>query len=91
MSEIEKKTPESTDPILAAIAHHKTLDRTFLDLAARLGAAVRQLKEIAEQSGKSFEVVFAAPENRALAARTYTVHHRPTTSSTSGSELQRGG
>jgi hypothetical protein len=37
MSEIEKKTPESTDPILAAIAHHKTLDRTFLDLAARLG------------------------------------------------------
>jgi hypothetical protein len=51
--------------------------------------AVRQLKEMAEQSGRSFEVVFAAPENRELAARTYTMHNRPNTSSTSGSELQR--
>jgi hypothetical protein len=51
--------------------------------------AVRLLKEMAEQTGTSFEVVFAAPENRELAARTYTVHNRPNVSSTSGSELQR--
>jgi hypothetical protein len=51
--------------------------------------AVRQLKEMAEQTGQSFEVVFSAPENRELAARTYTMHNRPNVSSTSGSELQR--
>jgi hypothetical protein len=51
--------------------------------------AVRQLTEMAEQTGQSFEVVFSAPENRELAARTYTMHNRPNVSSTSGSELQR--
>jgi hypothetical protein len=51
--------------------------------------AVRQLKEMAEQTGEGFEVVFSKPENAALAARTYTVHNRPNVSSTSGSELQR--
>jgi hypothetical protein len=39
--------------------------------------AVRLLQEMAAKNGKSFEEVFAAPENRALAARTYTKHHLP--------------
>ena len=51
--------------------------------------AVRQLTAMAEQTGTSFEVVFSAPENKELAARTYTMHNRPNVSSTSGSELQR--
>ena len=45
--------------------------------------AVRLLTEMAEQSGRSFEVEFAAPENAALAARTYTMHNRPNISSPS--------
>jgi hypothetical protein len=51
--------------------------------------AVRLLTEMAEQTGKPFEVVFSAPENRELAARTYRAEQRPNISSTSGSELQR--
>jgi hypothetical protein len=51
--------------------------------------AVRPLTEMAEQSGQSFEVVFSAPENRELAARTYRMEQLPRGSSTSGSELQR--
>ncbi len=47
--------------------------------------AIRLLREMAEEQHKTFEQVFSAPENRKLAARTYTSHHR---SSTSGSELQ---
>jgi hypothetical protein len=58
-------------------------------LADDSAEAVRLLTEMAEQTGTSFEVIFAAPENAALAARTYTVHNRPNASSTSGSELQR--
>ena len=46
--------------------------------------AVRQLTEMAEQTGESFEVVFAAPENKELAARTYRIEQRPNISSTSG-------
>jgi hypothetical protein len=42
---------------------------------------------MATKQGKSFETVFADPANRALANRTYTRHHLP--SSTSGDELQR--
>jgi hypothetical protein len=45
--------------------------------------AVRLLQEMAEQSGQSFEVVFAAPENKALAARTYRMEQRPNNSSPS--------
>jgi hypothetical protein len=51
--------------------------------------AVRQLKEMANKQRRTFEQVFADPANKALTARTYTSAHRPTTSSTSGSELQR--
>lgn len=51
--------------------------------------AVRLLREMADKQHRSFEQVFADPANRALAARTYTAAHRPTASSTSGSELQR--
>jgi hypothetical protein len=51
--------------------------------------AVRLLGEMAEKQHRTFEQVFADPKNRTLAARTYTEHHRPTASSTSGSELQR--
>lgn len=58
-------------------------------LADDSAEAVRLLTEMAEQTGTSFEVVFAAPENRELAARTYRVEQRPNASSTSGSELQR--
>jgi hypothetical protein len=50
--------------------------------------AVRLLNEMATKNGKSFEEVFADPANRKLATRTYTAAHRPTASSTSGSELQ---
>jgi hypothetical protein len=41
---------------------------------------------MAEKQLRSFEQVFVDPANSKLAARTYTQHHR---SSTSGSELQR--
>ena len=51
--------------------------------------AVRLLMEMAEKQGRSFEDVFADPNNKALAGRTYTSAHRPNHSSTSGSELQR--
>jgi hypothetical protein len=51
--------------------------------------AVRLLGEMAEKQGRTFEQVFADPNNKALAGRTYIAAHRPNTSSTSGSELQR--
>jgi hypothetical protein len=51
--------------------------------------AVRLLQEMAEKQGRKFEDVFADPNNTALAGRTHTGAHRPTSSSTSGSELQR--
>jgi hypothetical protein len=38
--------------------------------------AVKLLAEMAAKNGRSFEEVFSAPENRELAARTYTSHHR---------------
>ncbi len=51
--------------------------------------AIRLLNEMATKQGRKFEKVFADPNNKALAGRTYTAAHRPNTSSTSGSELQR--
>jgi hypothetical protein len=51
--------------------------------------AMKQLNALAEKQHRTFEEVFSDPANRTLAARTYTSHHRPTSSSTSGSELQR--
>jgi hypothetical protein len=51
--------------------------------------AIRLLNEMATKQGRKFEDVFADPNNKALAGRTYTGAHRPTASSTSGSELQR--
>jgi len=51
--------------------------------------AVRLLQEMAEKQHRTFEEVFADPNNKALAGRTYTAAHRPNASSTSGSELQR--
>ena len=50
--------------------------------------AVRLLTEMAEQTGKSFEVVFAAPENKALAARTYRMEQRPNFSSVNTDYLE---
>jgi hypothetical protein len=51
--------------------------------------AVRLLQEMADKQHRTFEQVFTDPANKALAGRTYTAAHRPTASSTSGSELQR--
>jgi hypothetical protein len=51
--------------------------------------AVRLLNEMAEKQHRTFEAVFTDPANAKLARQTYTAHHRPTTSSTSGDELQR--
>jgi hypothetical protein len=51
--------------------------------------AIRLLNEMATKQGRKFEEVFADPANKALAGKTYTAAHRPTASSTSGSELQR--
>jgi Ser-tRNA(Ala) deacylase AlaX len=48
--------------------------------------AIRQLNEMAEEQHRTFEEVMLDPANKELAGRTYTSHHRP--SSTSGSELQ---
>jgi hypothetical protein len=48
--------------------------------------AVRLLQEMAAKNGKSFEAVFSAPENRALAARTYTNAHRSSSPYSAGSE-----
>jgi hypothetical protein len=50
--------------------------------------AIRLLNEMATKQGRKFEDVFADPNNKALAGKTYTGAHRPTASSTSGSELQ---
>jgi hypothetical protein len=50
--------------------------------------AIRLLNEMAEKQHRTFEQVFADPNNKALAGKTYTGAHRPTASSTSGSELQ---
>jgi hypothetical protein len=49
--------------------------------------AVQALKDLAALQHKTFEQVML--DNPELTARTYTSAHRPTTSSTSGSELQR--
>jgi hypothetical protein len=51
--------------------------------------AVRLLSEMATKQGRKFEDVFADPNNKWLAGKTYTGAQRPTASSTSGSELQR--
>ena len=51
--------------------------------------AVRLLQEMATKQGRKFEEVFADPNNKALAGRTYTSAHRPNSSSTSGDELER--
>jgi hypothetical protein len=51
--------------------------------------AVRLLNEMAERQHRTFEEVFLDQSNAELAARTYRPQHRPTASSTSGSELQR--
>jgi hypothetical protein len=56
------------------------------DSADDSAEAVRLLSEMAAKQHRSFEQVFQDPDNAALAARTYTSHHR---SSTSGSELQQ--
>jgi hypothetical protein len=52
--------------------------------------AVRLLNEMAEKQHRTFEAVFADPNNKALAGRTYTGAHRPNTSSPSYAEMQRG-
>jgi hypothetical protein len=51
--------------------------------------AVRLLREMADKQHRTFEQVFLDPANSKLAAATYTSAHRPNSSSTSGSELQR--
>jgi hypothetical protein len=51
--------------------------------------AMRLLNEMATKQGRKFEDVFADPNNKWLAGKTYTGAQRPTASSTSGSELQR--
>ena len=38
--------------------------------------AVKQLQQMAAKNGRSFEAEFGAPENRALAQKTYTNAHR---------------
>ena len=76
-----KKTTATMTPTFTEVG-----DTNVADDSAE---AVRLLQEMAEQSGKSFEVVFSAPENKKLAARTYRAEQRPNVSSTSGSELQR--
>ena len=81
MLSLSKATRASMTPTFAVVG-----DTNVADDSAE---AVRQLTAMAEQTGTSFEVVFAAPENKELAARTYTMHNRPNNSSTSGSELQR--
>lgn len=43
--------------------------------------AVRLLQEMAVKQGRKFEDVFADPNNKALAGRTYAGAHRPTSSS----------
>ena len=78
---LSKATSASMTPTTAVVGNTLVADDS--------AEAVRLLTEMAEQTGTSFEVVFAAPENKALADRTYTVHNRPNISSTSGSELQR--
>jgi hypothetical protein len=50
--------------------------------------AVQLLQEMADRQRRSFADVFQDPANKALAGRTYTSAHRPTASSTSGSELR---
>jgi hypothetical protein len=37
---------------------------------------VRQLNEMCEKQGRSFEQVFADPANAKLASRSYTANHR---------------
>jgi hypothetical protein len=78
---LSKVTRASMTPTFAVVG-----DTNVADDSAE---AVRLLTEMAEQTGQSLEVVFSAPENKELAARTYTMHHRPNASSLSGSELQR--
>jgi hypothetical protein len=51
--------------------------------------AVRLLQEMAERQHKTFEEVFLDSSNAELAARTYTLAHRPNKSSPSYSELER--
>jgi hypothetical protein len=68
------------------VGGNDAFDTSVADSSAE---ALRLLGEMAAKQGRSFEQVFADPANRELAGRTYTGHHRPNTSSTSGSELQR--
>jgi hypothetical protein len=78
---LSKATSASMTPTTAVVGNTLVADDS--------AEAVRQLTAMAEQTGTSFEVVFSAPENKELAARTYTMHNTPNVSSTSGSELQR--
>ena len=70
----KRKTTASMTPTFTEVG-----DTNVADDSAE---AVRLLQEMAEQSGKSFEVVFSAPENKKLAARTYRAEQRPNESST---------
>jgi hypothetical protein len=74
MLSLSKATSASMTPTTAVVG-----DTSVADDSAE---AVRLLTEMAEQTGQSFEVVFSAPENKELAARTYTMHNRPNNSST---------
>jgi hypothetical protein len=65
----------STTKSLATLTPTSTVGRT--DVSDDSAEAVRLLQEMAAKNGRSFEEVFAAPENRELASRTYTRHHLP--------------
>jgi hypothetical protein len=71
----------STKPVVHEVIGHLTADDTH--------KAYLQLVALAEKQHKTFEQVFSDPENGELARGTYTGAMRPTTSSTSGSDLQR--
>jgi len=75
MLSLSKKTTATMTPTSTEVGSSLVADDS--------AEAVRLLTEMAEQSGRSFEVEFAAPENAALAARTYTMHNRPNISSPS--------
>jgi hypothetical protein len=80
MMALSKSLPNmmSTTPTSTEVGNTGTADDS--------AEAVRLLSEMAEKQHRTFEQVFQDPDNAALAARTYTSHHR---SSTSGSELQQ--
>lgn len=59
------------------------------DDSAEAVRLLTEMAEMAEKQHRSFEQVFTDPANAKLARQTYTAHHRPTLSLTSGDELQR--